>query len=397
MPSPASPHPVRRLLVLSLVARLPLTMLSLALLVHARALTGSFAAAGLVAGVYAAAVGVGGPLLGALVDRRGQAPVLLASAVAAAGLLAAVAVAPVGTPLPALLALAAGIGLASPPVGACLRTLLPALLDDAAAVRRAYALEATASELTWVIGPPLALAAAALWSTGAALAGAGLVLVVATTAFALQPASRRWQPRPRDGRRGGVALRTSALRRLVTMLAAVGVLFGAVEVGVTAAAAGLSGTGAAAPLLALWGAGSLLGGLLATRLGGGPRGAGGLAALLVALALGHLALVPVAGSLAGIGVVLLLAGAAIAPTYSTVYAMVGDAAPAGTATEAFAWLGTAVSVGAALGAAAAGSACAHVGPAAAFALAGAAGLVAVLLAFEPAWVGPRRPVANTVG
>jgi MFS family permease len=55
----------------SVVARLPLAMFSIALLVHARHLTGSFAAAGLVTGAYAGAVGVGGPLLGRLVDRRG--------------------------------------------------------------------------------------------------------------------------------------------------------------------------------------------------------------------------------------------------------------------------------------------------------------------------------------
>src|SRR4051812_33419620 len=120
MPPSSAQRSVRRLLALSLLARLPLTMLGLALLVHAHHLTGSFAAAGLVTGVYAAAVGAGGPLLGGLVDRRGQGPVLRASAAAAAGLLAAAALAPVGTPLPALLTLAAGIGLATPPVGACL-------------------------------------------------------------------------------------------------------------------------------------------------------------------------------------------------------------------------------------------------------------------------------------
>ena len=53
-------------------------MLSIGLLVHAQHLTGSFAAAGVVTGVYAIALGVGGPLLGQLVDRRGQTLVLVA-------------------------------------------------------------------------------------------------------------------------------------------------------------------------------------------------------------------------------------------------------------------------------------------------------------------------------
>ncbi|MGH2849681.1 MAG: MFS transporter, partial [Solirubrobacteraceae bacterium] len=140
----------------------------------------------------------------------------------------------------------------------------------------------------------------------------------------------------------------------------------------------LDDTTAAAALFTLWGAGSFAGGLLTTRLGGGARTAAGLALLLGALTLGHLALVPAAGSLPALGAVLLLAGAAIAPTEATLNAMVDDATPAGTVTEAFAWLATAGAVGGALGAAGAGVLVDHVGPTAAFLLAGAAGAAAVL-------------------
>jgi hypothetical protein len=70
------------------------------------------------------------------------------------------------------------------------------------------------------------------------------------------------------------------------------------------------------------------------------------------------------------------AGAAIAPTYATVYAMVDDVAPAGTVTEASAWLATAVAVGAAVGSAAAGVVIAQAGPVAAYGLAGVAGAAA---------------------
>ena len=70
MDSIASHSGARWLFAVSILARLPLAMLSIALLVHAEHLTGSFAAAGAVAGIYAAALGVGGPLLGTLADRR---------------------------------------------------------------------------------------------------------------------------------------------------------------------------------------------------------------------------------------------------------------------------------------------------------------------------------------
>ena len=369
-----------RLFAISVLARLPLPTLSIGLLVHTRHLTGSFAAAGLVAGTYGAALGVGGPFLGRLIDRCGQTLVLIGSAGASAALLGAIALMPAGAPVPALVALAFGIGLASPPLGACLRTALPRILPDREAVRASYTLDATAVELTWILGPPLVLVLGAASSTGIALAVSGAVLLAATAAFAAEPASRGWRPSgDGDSGRGG-CLGSPAMRTLVLVLIAVGVLFGAVEVGVAAATAGLGSTASAGPLLGLWGAGSLIGGMAAVRLGPGLRGASGLALVLAALTCGHLLLVAAAGSVPVMAVVLVFGGTAIAPTYAVVYAMVDDAAPAGTETEAFAWLGTAVAIGAAAGSAVAGAAADHAGPQAAFVLAAAAGAVSVALA-----------------
>jgi MFS family permease len=366
-----------RLFAISVLARLPLPTFSIGLLVHTRHLTGSFAAAGLVAGTYGAALGIGGPFLGRLVDRCGQTLVLIGSAAASAALLGAVALMPAGAPVPALVALAFGIGLASPPLGACLRTALPRILPDQEAVRASYTLDATAAELTWILGPPLVLGLGAISSTGIALAVSGGVLLAATAAFSAEPGSRGWRPSgDGDPGRGG-CLRSPAMRTLVLVLIAVGVLFGAVEVGVAAAAAGLGSTASAGPLLGLWGAGSLIGGMTAVRLGARLRGASGLALVLAALACGHLLLVAAAGSVLAMAAVLVLAGTAIAPTYAVVYAMIDDAAPAGTETEAFAWLGTAVAIGAAAGSAVAGTAADHAGPQAAFVLAAAAGAVSV--------------------
>ena len=160
-------------------------------------------------------------------------------------------------------------------------------------------------------------------------------------------------------------------------LIAVGALIGADEVAVTAAAKSVGGTSSAAPLFALWGAGSFVGGLIVTRLGTA-RSATGLVLWLGALAAGHLALIPADTSVLELAAVLLVAGAAIAPTEAAVYAMVEDAAPAGAITEAFAWLATAMAVGGAVGAAGAGALADSVGPAAAFALGGGAAVLAVL-------------------
>jgi MFS family permease len=355
---------------LSIIARLPLPMLSIGLLVHTEHLTGSFAVAGVVTAVFAGALGLGGPLLGRVVDRRGHTAVLLPSSAVAGASLVAIAVLPEGVSAAAPLALAVVLGVSVPPVGACLRTLLPGLVGNGS-LEAAYATESTANELTFIAGPPLVLLAGAAWSTGAALVVAAVLLVVATVAFAAHPTSRSWRPAPVAARPRGGSLHSAGMRTLVLALVAVGVAFGAVEVAVAAAADALGATAAAGPLLGVWGAGSLLGGLVIARSGRSPS----LGVLLAALAAGHLALTAGTGSVVALAALLTFAGATIAPTYARIYAMVEDVAPAGTITEAFAWLGTAVAIGAAVGAALAGSLADAAGPSATFALAGAAGVV----------------------
>jgi MFS family permease len=365
------------LFAISVVARLPLAMLSIALLVHTEHLTDSFAAAGAVDGSFAIALAVGGPLLGRLVDRGGQTHVLAASAVAATAALAALATQPEGTSVVILASLAVAVGLATPPLGACLRTLLSDLVDGSDAAASAYALDATAIELTWICGPLLAIGLATIFSTAVAVATAAAVLLAGTLSFAVQPASRNWRPST-QGRKGrGGALRSPAMRTLVIALLAVGAVTGSVQVGVAAATDSMGQATAAGPLLGLWGAGSLLGGLLASKLGGRVGGAGALSVFLAALTVGHVALAA-ATTIIALGAMLFVAGASIAPTYASAYVMADRAAPAGAVTEVFSWLSTAAAVGGAAGAAIAGSLVEHAGFAAAFGLAGVLGSAAVV-------------------
>lgn len=367
------------LLASSVLARLPLAMFSIALLVHAQRLTGSFAVAGLVGGAYAVAAATSAPLLGRLVDRWGQTVVLLSGATTTAALLVAIGLlAPNPAPL-LLVALAATTGFATPPLAACVRTILPAAIADPTGLPALFALESTVLELTFVIGPPLALGLGVVWSTGGALAISGAVMFVSTLVFAAQPASRAWRPPRAAPRPRGGSLRAPAMRTLVLVVLGTGAVFGATDVGVTAAAKELHSAAVAGPLLGLWGAGSLLGGIVATRLGGSARTASGLTRLLAALAIGHGALVFITGNVLAIGCVLVLAGATIAPTAASIYAMVDRAAPAGTHTEAFSWLTTASLTGAAAGAAVSGALVQSAGALAAFAFAGATGGLAALI------------------
>src|SRR3954470_21134899 len=210
-----------RLLAWSLVARLPLTMIGIGLLVHAQRLTGSFAVAGLVSGAYAVATGAGGPALGRLSDRRRPGVGAVRDAAPAVALLAAAAALPRDVAPGLLVAVAAGIGLATPPLAACLRALLPGVVCDPSGAAAAYAVDAAAVELTWVTGPPIVLAVGAAWSTGGALAVTAGGPAVGTAALCAQPATRAWRPAVDVERPRGGSLRAPGLRALVIVLVGV--------------------------------------------------------------------------------------------------------------------------------------------------------------------------------
>jgi MFS family permease len=147
---------VRRLIAGSMIGRLPSAMLPLAILLMVHERTRSLAAAGLVVGAYGIGRAAVSPLVGALVDRMGQARVLSIGVVVQAILLAAlVGAAQLRLPVAALAAVAAVAGAASPPVQACLRALWPVVAMGDAARDAAYSFDATTQELLWIAGPLL--------------------------------------------------------------------------------------------------------------------------------------------------------------------------------------------------------------------------------------------------
>jgi predicted MFS family arabinose efflux permease len=378
-------HPgVKLLLALNVAARIPTAGASVLIVVHVHALTGSYAMAGAVAAANALALAVASPALGGIVDRRGQTAVLVGSGLVAGAAFLALALLPASAPPAVLVLLAAATGAVQPPLGACLRTLWPDVLQgDAEAIRAAFALEAAVLELTYISGPLGFLTLAAVTSSRVAVAVLGLMLAVGTLAFAARPASRAWRPHAPaadDAPRPRSALAAPGVRTIVAIMLTVGVLVSAVEVAITAAMSDAGAPGATGPLLALWGIGSLAGGVAAARAGGGARRTRDLALLLLALALTHAVLAAGGGSPVALGLLLLVAGAGIAPVFGLTSALTGELALPGTATEAFAWTSTALAAGVAVGAAAAGAIIDAGGAGPAFVVAGAAGLIAAAVA-----------------
>jgi MFS family permease len=362
----------------SMLGRVPVFAAGLVLVLRTRELTGSFAAGGLVAGLSALSVCVSSPVLGRLVDRRGQVPVLAGCAALSATGLVLLGLLPDGSSALAPAGCAILIGLGFPPLGACLRAALPALLPERERRHAAFALESAATEVTYVAAPLLVAAAVTLGGPGTAALAVATLGPLGVAAFVAHPAVRSWRPVADGERHAGGALRSAGVRTLVFVFALVGTAFGAVEVAVPASAdAGLAGV-----LLALWGAGSLTGGLIAARAAAPADAVRRVRRLLVALSVGHLVLVPATGPVA-LALLLPAAGLAIAPTFACTFGLVEELAPRGTLTEAYTWLSSAISAGIAVGAALAGTLAEHQGPSAAFALsAGAAAVGAAVAALS---------------
>src|SRR5690349_17406388 len=114
---------VARLLAMAVLARMPIGTVTLAMLLHVRALTGSFAVAGAAVGTYLAASATTAPFVGRFIDRNGpRAALLVTGIVAPAALLVLWLARPLALAPPLLFAVAAVAGAFSPPITVLTRT-----------------------------------------------------------------------------------------------------------------------------------------------------------------------------------------------------------------------------------------------------------------------------------
>lgn len=383
----STPH-VARALGTSLLARtgLPAAGLAVILLVVDR--TGSYAAAGLVSAVWVTGAGLGGLLTSRLIDRgRSARRVLLVAAVLSTVGLLVLSLVPTSSTA-ALAGLTAAAAIACPPVIPTARTLWPVLLPDPDARASMYSLEATVQELNFIVGPSAAGAAAALFSPAQAVQLAAAFTLLGVLAFIGTPGLERLAAAERS------PVRRAEMTPLIPLYLAGGLLICAlswVEVGVVGAAGAAGATAAAGLLLAVWSAGSLVGGLLGgarpPRRGPARR----LLVLLAAVMAAHLGLALATGGLLLLGALLVLAGGVVAPALGAIYVLVQERAPAGAVTQTFAGLTVSLLGGAALGSALAGAVVDARGPGAAFAL-GAVPAALAALVVTVGLVRPGRPV-----
>jgi MFS family permease len=348
---------VARLLGAAVLARMPIGIDSLAMVLFTRAQTGSFAAAGLVAAAFGLGSGATSPIQGRLIDRHGHARVMLPlAALHAVSLGALVALGLSGAPTALLVLCGLAAGASVPPVGSVVRPMLPRLLSgEEELLPTAYALDGIAIEMVFITGPLLTALVVTLASPAVALLMAVGFVLAGTLVLVTAPASRSWQPvAPDQDRHFLGALASPGVRTLVAATAPVGFALGATEVTMTAFAADHGSRAAAGLLLALWAVGSGLGGLAygAREHGLPPAARWVRLAIVFPLCSVPLTLAP---SIEVMTVLALVAGLYLAPLLAAANQLIGDVAPPSALTEAFAWPITAIALGASAGSAAAGA------------------------------------------
>lgn len=216
-----------RILLHSLLPRLPIGMNTLALTLLVQTASGSFARAGWVAGAYMTALALQAPLLGRWVDQRGPRGILTPLALGhGAAMLALLALVLRGLALPGLLALAFVAGLLAPPVAMVLRATYRRLPLDAGRRQSAFALDSVVTELCFILGPLLVSVALLAGSPAYAVALSAVCTVLGTPLFARSGVLDYWGQAERSAARHWLGpLRVQAVRRCLglSLMAAVGI------------------------------------------------------------------------------------------------------------------------------------------------------------------------------
>ncbi len=361
------------------IARLPIAMVGIGIVLVVEAESGSYALAGAVAAIAGLSFALISPQLSRLVDRYGQRRVSTPQLVlCAAGLASIVVLADRRAPAWTLFVAAIFVGF-EPTIGSLVRSRWSAGLDGGPTLRTAYSWESVVDEIIYVLGPPAVAIFAVRYGPQEALLGVAAIGLFGGLLFLAQ---RRSEPAPVAGAAGksGSALRESWLRVLLLIMFFLGGIFGCVEVVTIARADELDRLPIAGVLLGLYALGSLMAGLTY----GWKRPALPLNRQIVIGSVGMAVLTPLfvlaAGSLAVLGVAAVVCGLAIAPTLIVSFALVEELAPTERLTESLTWLSTGIALGISISAALSGALVDAAGARPAYLIAVACGVAAAAVA-----------------
>ncbi|MGA5821371.1 MFS transporter [Kitasatospora sp. NPDC094028] len=342
------------------ISRMPISMTGIGIVTMLSQLRGSYGVAGLVSATLAVSAAVLGPQVSRLVDRHGQARIIVpAMALTIGAVVGLLLCARLRAPDWTLFVFAAGMGV-MPSTGAMVRARWAHLYrDDADQLHTAYSFEAVVDEVCFIVGPILSIGLATSVFPEAGVLLAGIFLALGVLLFAGQ---RSTEPPVHPGARheGGSVILNRGLQVLILTFVATGAIFGSVEVVTVAFADAQGHKPISSVILALWALGSCLAGVvfgtlkltgsLAVRFFGGVVF---MAVSMVPLVLAAHAVHGI-GGLVAVGAALLVAGIAISPTLISAMALVERLVPAAQLTEGMTWTTTGLALGVAVGSSAAG-------------------------------------------
>lgn len=380
---------VRRLLLVGFFARMPPLTAPLAFTLHVvQDLDGTYAQAGVVAAASTIGAGLGMPWRGRLIDRLGLRRAVVPSVVAVGLLYPVAAVAPYWLLVP--VAFLMGVFLI--PIFSVVRQSLAVLVREDLR-RTAYSADSVVTEASFIIGPALGVLLVTQYGASAALAFIGACEVVAgLVLLRLNPPTRSpvADTTSTDGPAEPAAPSTwlSVPVGFLFLVAAASVItLYATDLGIVAILEDAGNTGAIALVYGLWGAASLLGGLLYGALSSSIRPS------YLCLGLG-LTTIPVglADSVWVLALAVIPTGFLCAPTLTTASEWLAKLTPEERRGEAMGWLGSSHTAAAAITAPLLGLTIDHVGPWASFGVGGTAAVAIALLVLGGQLVPRFRPV-----
>ena len=338
----------RRFSLTGLVARLPIAMIGLGIVLLVSNTTGSYALAGALSACFQISAAMGAILTSRWADRLGQDRLLPWLGITHGLALSAFAIAVVnGVPLPLQVFLAAVAGVAQPAIGSMVRARW-AHAADPRHLRSAFAVESIIDELIFSIGPLITALLAIQFALPLPLLVASVIAAVGSVALGLQ---RGTQPPPHgtaDLSHGkGGALTQPGMPLLFSVALGIGGVFGTYEVTVVAFTASSGRPEAAGWVLALWAFGSMLAGLAfgAVRVRMSLPRQVVIMTMVLTLVLVPAPFVASVGAVGVLGATTFVAGAGVAPALIATFSLTERLVPSSLLTEGLTWTNSGLALG----------------------------------------------------
>ncbi|CAG9000326.1 MAG: hypothetical protein CENE_02321 [Candidatus Celerinatantimonas neptuna] len=368
---------VMGLVFASFIVRMPQAMIGIGIITMLAEQRGLYWLAGSVAATFTLANALIGPHVSKFVDRHGQSRVLPVITAFSIVMLLALLMAAYMTVSPPLLFILAALAGTMPNMPAMIRARWTELFRGKPQLHTAFSLDTALTELSYIVGPVLAIALSTSVFAEAGPLAAVLLLIIGMTAFLLQ---RKAEPKVvnRSTESGSSILRISSLRIIFLALLAMGVIGGSIDVAVVAFANAQHWPTAASFILAAYALGSVISGLAfgAFRITLPLEKQFLIGILVTAIT----AILPILSpDVYTMTAMVFVASLSFAPTMVVVMKLGTIIVPPAKLTEGLTWMTTGISIGVALGSAISGRIIDVYGARAGFGVPIAAGLVMVVV------------------